>query len=121
MNEAVRVILERQGNVNIDRLSARLALNPRSLERRFARHVGVSPKMLARITRFQQVFRAFDSGDDGWAGVAARCGYYDQSHLLRDFREFAGESPALLAAREIPLTRAFLRANRLSDSSYTEA
>jgi AraC-like DNA-binding protein len=120
VGEAVRLILQRHGNVGIEGLAERLALHPRALERRFARHVGLSPKLLARITRFQHVFRAFDSGDDGWARVATHCGYYDQSHLLRDFRQFAGESPALLAAHEIPLTRAFLRANRLSEFSYTD-
>jgi AraC-like DNA-binding protein len=61
-----------------------------------------------------------NSGDAGWASIAAHCGYYDQSHLLRDFREFAGDSPAVLTSREIPMTRAFLRANRVSDSSNTD-
>jgi len=116
VRNAVSVILERGGNLHIDRLATTLGLSERALQRRFDAWVGLKPKTLARIARFQHVFRALEHGGDAWAAVAVRCGYYDQSHLLRDFRDFAGESPAALFAREIPITRVFTRARRLSES-----
>jgi transcriptional regulator GlxA family with amidase domain len=115
---AVRCILRTHGSVQIDALAAALGMNARGLQRRFEGWVGLTPKTLARLARFQHVFHALQLGDDAWAGIAVRCGYYDQSHLLRDFRDFAGESPAALLSRELPITHAFTRARRVSDSSY---
>ena len=59
-----------------------------------------------RIQRFQRVFRELESGGN-WVQAALACGYYDQAHLVRDMRQFAGETPsALLKGDE--LARHFL-------------
>jgi AraC-like DNA-binding protein len=88
------------------------------LERRFLQDVGVSPKVLCRILRFQQVFRVVEA-DPTWANVAVECGYYDQAHLIRDFRQFAEKTPTALFDSQSALTEAFTRKNRTSDFSNT--
>jgi methylphosphotriester-DNA--protein-cysteine methyltransferase len=75
-----------------------LGINLRQLERRFQSAVGLGPKQFARMRRFQRVFQAIDNKHPGWARAAAECGYYDQAHLVRDFREFAGQPPSVLVA-----------------------
>ena len=60
----------------------------------FDREVGLTPKLYARVARFQRVLkRVHPSGDIDWTDVALACGYFDQSHLIHDFRAFAGISP----------------------------
>jgi len=83
--------------------------------------VGIGPKSLCRILRFQQVFRAVERNDSGWAAVATDCGYYDQAHLIRDFQQFARQTPAVLFAQPNGLTQAFTRKDRTSDFSNTHA
>jgi len=71
-----------------------LGLPARTLERRFRREVGLPPKRLARIVRFHAVVRTLDRGrPPDWARLAVDGGYFDQAHLIRDFREFAGMTP----------------------------
>jgi AraC-like DNA-binding protein len=106
---AAAVAAIERGGRRIDRIADGLGVHPRRLERLFRREVGIAPKLLARIVRFQGVLKG--SGD--WAAVAQECGYYDQAHLIRDFREFAGEPPAAYFARRHPMSDAFA----LSDSS----
>ncbi len=91
---AVAGIRGSRGAVEIDALARGSGLTARSLQRRFARTVGLSPKMLARIVRFQQVFAAWRDDPSRLSRVALECGYFDQSHLVRDFRDFAGAPPA---------------------------
>ncbi|MEV4657498.1 helix-turn-helix domain-containing protein [Micromonospora sp. NPDC049301] len=116
-----------QGGVGV--LADELGWSRRHLASRFRQEVGLPPKTAARLLRFQHAYAALTNvgltigpstmGGPGvgapvaagqseagagrtvdWAAVAARCGYYDQSHLIRDFRRFAGATPAaLLAAR----------------------
>jgi len=60
----------------------------------FLREVGLTPKRLARIYRFHAALRGLQATTTlDWAQLALDCGYYDQSHLSRDFREFTGRSP----------------------------
>ena len=70
------------------------------LARRFAERVGLPPKRYARVRRFQRVLRrtTTDPACD-WARIAADCGFHDQAHLIHDFREFAGTTPARYAPR----------------------
>src|SRR5262249_49929108 len=112
-------IVSHAGKVSVDALAANAGLSGRQLERRFLREIGVGPKLLCRIVRFQQVFRAVDNADPNWAAVAADCGYYDQAHLIRDFQQFAQQTPSVLLAQSTPLTDAFSRKHRVSDFSNT--
>lgn len=115
---AARVV-ESGGLVSVDLLADEAGLSTRQLERRFLREVGLSPKLLSRILRFQQVFRAVERCDGGWAPVAVECGYYDQAHLIRDFNQFAHQTPAVLFAEQSALTESLTRKTRKSDFSNT--
>jgi AraC-like DNA-binding protein len=104
VGEAVRLA---SGIWDVEQLALRLGVSRRHLERRFREQVGIPPKLFCRLQRFQRVFRAVEDGI-GWAQAALDCGYYDQAHLLRDFREFSGSAPAALLAGD-ELARHFLR------------
>lgn len=114
-------IVQSGGQVSVDQLATDAGISNRQLERRFLLEVGVGPKLLCRILRFQQIFRAVDCKNKNWAALAADCGYYDQAHLIRDFREFARQTPATLFENASALTESFTRKNRMSDFSNTLA
>lgn len=66
----------------------------------FSAEVGMTPKLFLRIRRFQRAFAlAGQACESGWAQIALDCGYCDQSHLIRDFVDFAGVTPAEYARR----------------------
>lgn len=119
LQPALTQLLKSGGQISVDRLAADCGLSMRQLERRFVREVGLGPKLLSRILRFQQVFRAVESESTDWADVAVACGYYDQAHLIRDFRQFAGQTPAVLFDDFSQLTELFTRKRRTSYFSNT--
>jgi AraC-like DNA-binding protein len=80
----------------------------RTVQRRFLTQVGVSPKLFSRIVRFHRVCLAWRHAPDTLARVAADCGYYDESHLVRDFRDFVGEPPATFLNSLAAFTTLFL-------------
>lgn len=88
--------LDRSGGTQpIARLARTLGLTERTLERRFQAHIGATPKKYARIVRLRKAM--LHHGHLGnWADVASVAGYYDQSHMIRDFREFYGMAPETL-------------------------
>ena len=89
------------GTVRVGELAAEIGCSRRHLVEGFHEQVGVSPKLLARILRFQRAVSLVGSGP-GWAEIAAGCGYYDQAHMVRDFHQFAGASPGEFARRRLP-------------------
>jgi len=82
------------GLVRIDDLCEDAGVSIRTVDRLFREHLGVRPKTFARIARFQNAITLLKK-DPGCtlADVAVRCGYYDQSHFVHDFRRFAGAAP----------------------------
>lgn len=93
--------------VDLGALAGRLKTSPRTLQRLFARDVGVSPKFLARMVRFQRVFSAWREDPTLLSRVAAQCGYFDHAHLVRDFKELAGVPPASFLPNQPEFTRFF--------------
>ncbi|MEO8452233.1 MAG: DUF6597 domain-containing transcriptional factor, partial [Gemmatimonadota bacterium] len=116
---AANSIVESGGSHRVADVARTLGLSERQFARRFRRQVGLGPKLLGRISRFQRVFEAFDRRPGGWATIAAQCGYYDGAHLIRDFRDFAGETPARLLAAADEFTSRLSRRRSMSDSSNT--
>ena len=94
LQHALRRISETAGQIAIDDLALELQLSRKSLARQFQQHVGVSAKTLARLHRFQSALAWLSQCERvPWVELAARCGYYDQSHLIRDFQAFSGYAP----------------------------
>ena len=92
-------LTESGGNCSLDALAGECGLGVRQLQRRFRAGVGIGPKLFARITRFQGAISMLDgSGPGRFADLASRCGYFDQAHLIRDFRQFAGITPGRFVA-----------------------
>lgn len=74
------------------------AMPPRTLQRWFARHVGMAPRAWLRLLRFQTAFESLP-GEPSLAGHAAAQGYADQAHMARDFRALAGVTAGAARAR----------------------
>ena len=110
IRHAVNQITRRHGVVSIDRISSATGLTRRHLERQFRQQVGVGPKRLARISRFQHALQLLDSTDSAQRGTltAAACGYADQAHFIRDFKDLAGCPPTAHLLRQAELTRFFI-------------
>jgi AraC-like DNA-binding protein len=92
-----------RGRVAIGDLARELGCSRKHLASRFRDHVGLPPKLVARTIRFRCALDALSAPSElGLDEVAFACGYYDQSHLDRDFREFASTTPS--AYRSDPRT-----------------
>lgn len=106
---AVDRIAGTHGTARIADLAHMVGLGPRQLARAFVAHVGITPKKLARIFRFQRLVSTLSHGGPAdRLGLAVRCGYYDQAHLIRDFREFAGCPPTAYLEGEHGLASLFV-------------
>jgi len=101
-------ILAASGKVRVAWLAQASGLGMRQLERRFLAAVGIGPKMLCRIVRFQAAAGALRATPRGeWASLALECGYFDQSHLINEFKLFSGVTPAAWSAQLHPLSDHF--------------
>lgn len=91
------------GQVPVGELARELGCSHRHLIGRFREQVGPAPKTAARLVRFQRTVRLLERDDGGrFAEIAQRCGYYDQAHMNREFRELAGTAPGEFVARLLP-------------------
>ncbi|MBC8153222.1 MAG: AraC family transcriptional regulator [Bacteroidetes bacterium] len=91
---AVRAIQQRPGHVDFGQLAWQLNCSERTLRRRFTEQVGHSPKYHARIQRFLHTWRWLKRDTSPhWHDLIQAGGYYDQAHLINEFRHFSGGSP----------------------------
>lgn len=81
------------GLAPIAEVADELGMSRRHLTASFHEQVGLSPKKAARLLRFARVRDEMQSSPLSWAEIAQECGYADQSHLHRDFRDFAASTP----------------------------
>jgi AraC-like DNA-binding protein len=105
--EATRQLETHMGTVA--ETAATLQIGRRRLERLFRQHVGLSPRRYLRIRRLQGVVSKLEGGapTPSWAQLAVDAGYYDQSHLIRDFRSIGGTTPQRYLAEQNTMAAAF--------------
>jgi len=100
-----RRLLTARGGCGVAELAAETGWSDRHLRARFREETGLSPKAAARVIRFdwarRRLLRRVVSGaPQALADLAADCGYYDQAHLAREFRDLAGCPPSVWLAEE---------------------
>jgi AraC-like DNA-binding protein len=94
--DAVQLAIEAMtlvhGEVDVDWVADQAGMSARQFRRRCREESGLGPKHLARVLRFRRACELAARGES-WLRVAAEAGYFDQAHLIRDFREFANGTP----------------------------
>jgi AraC-like DNA-binding protein len=79
-----------------------VGLTDRTLRRRFAERVGLSPKRYARVLRLRRLLGVVSASSEvDWARAAVECGYFDQAHLINEFRALTGMTPSAYRPRSI--------------------
>lgn len=99
-----------------------VGLSPRRLQTVFQEQVGTTPKLYARLCRFQRAFRGLESdAARHWPRLALAAGYCDQSHMIREFQAIAGWAPVQVSgAQDVAVKEHHLALPGCSDSSNTE-
>lgn len=89
INDAIGEIVLSQGNINMKKLSAAAFASSRTLERLFDDYIGISPKKLSGLVRYQAVWKdVLTSQNLNLTDLAYKHGYFDESHLLNDFKKY---------------------------------
>lgn len=106
---AMRHVSRDGSRATVGSVAKSVGRSERQLQRVFEESVGLSPKLYLRMLRVQRALRfAAAEPTSSWSEVSARCGFYDQSHLTREFLQFAGCTPSMFDAGAGILTRSLL-------------
>ena len=93
-HKATELIRKASGRVAITSLAGTFRMSRQKFAREFIDATGFTPKVYARLTRFQSLLRRLLTSDVAeWAAISSEAGFYDQAHMINEFRELAGVSP----------------------------
>ena len=93
IHRSIRSVIVSVGDVRITDLAREQGISTRQFERSFKEFAGLTPKLYARVARFQSATQLKIEGIRDLTEIAYACGYYDQSHFINDFRRFSGYTP----------------------------
>ncbi|MBT1702817.1 helix-turn-helix transcriptional regulator [Chryseosolibacter indicus] len=88
-------------------VASRYNITPRYMQKLFLTYTGVSPKMFGKINRFQQSLQLVQKKEATLTSIAHECGYFDQSHFIREFKSFTGFTPSAYSPENFPVSQAF--------------
>lgn len=109
----VKKVIAVHGMISVAELSDLARVGERQLENLFKKYVGLSPKLYARIIRFSYIFELINE-KKSWSDLAYEAAFYDQSHFIRNFRDFTGENPADYQFDKRTMANFFLRKNEFN-------
>lgn len=98
------------GAIQVGALAEAAGVSGNHLATQFKSHVGITPKRVARIYRFARLILSVDAlRPADWSALAPAAGYFDQAHLIREFKDFTGHTPTeyLALRRRLPAERGF--------------
>jgi len=93
VREVIAQMLADRTLIRVAELEQRIGIGRRTLQRLFARYVGVSPKWVLARYRMHDVLTALDDGYGLLTDLATAYGWYDQAHFIRDFTALVGTTP----------------------------
>ncbi len=94
---AMLALLKHGGNLSVEELASKSCLSIRQFERLCKQRIGLPPKLFARLVRFSRAYRMREEAPHiSWTHIAHTCGYFDQMHFIRDFKEFSGTTPRII-------------------------
>jgi len=94
---------------NIGIIASRHGITPRYLQKLIYQHTGLSPKSFNKINRFQLSLRLITKNEQPFTSIAYDCGYFDQSHFIRDFKSFTGVTPSAYLENKFSVNHVFLQ------------
>lgn len=109
IRNVVDMIIEKKGLIGIENLKDIVKLSTRQFERNFKKVVGLTPKFYSRIIRFNYIFEIMKEQNDSWIRTALQSGYFDQSHFIKNFKEFTGEEPSQYGFEDVNMANFFLK------------
>ena len=104
VDRAWRLIGTRGGAVRVGEVASAVGWSTRRLQEQFVAELGLTPKAVARIRRFEQSVPLVASTSTSLADVAARCGWFDHAHMVRDWRVLAGVAPSRWRTEDVLAT-----------------
>ena len=94
VQKAIASITDAAGRVDLDTTASQANLSPRQFRRRCLEASGLTPKLLCRILRFRRAYlAALAVARPNWPAIAMDADYFDQAHLIQEFRAFTGRTP----------------------------
>ncbi|MEP7376147.1 MAG: helix-turn-helix domain-containing protein [Chitinophagaceae bacterium] len=108
-DHAIELIFANHGMMPVSAITQSVGIGERQLENLFKKYIGLSPKFFMRIIRFNYIFRLVLENNQSWSGLAYEASYFDQSHFIRNFRDFTGENPSDYAFDEKNMANFFLQ------------
>lgn len=92
---AINIIIQFKGKITVANLHKRLFLTERTLERRFVKEIGVTPKMFCKIIQFQNSLIQITTAETNHlTSIAYENGFSDQSHFIKTFKKYTGLTPS---------------------------
>ena len=108
-DHAIELIFANHGMIPVSTITKSIGIGERQLENLFKKYIGLSPKFFMRIIRFNYIFKLVQDNNQSWSGLAYEASYFDQSHFIRNFRDFTGENPSDYAFDEKNMANFFLQ------------
>lgn len=94
INKVANILTSIRAENNISHIASKHGITPRYLHQLVYQYTGLSPKSFDKISRFQLSLKLITKNDQPFTSIAYDCGYFDQSHFIRDFKSFTGLTPS---------------------------
>jgi len=118
---AWRRLVKSHGGITVQELADGIGYSRRHFSDRFRETIGVTPKLFARVLRFERACRLIADKEGCLADVAIASGYYDQAHLTREWHALAGCSPRAWIARDLPFLQDYELGGRNNERDGLES
>lgn len=94
IKHTINLINQTKGIISIEQLAEESCSSRKQFERNFADVIGASPKQFLKIVRFQNaIYQKTSNNQQNLTEIAHQCGYYDQAHMINDFKNLSGLNP----------------------------